>query len=86
MTILTCFQGSAGVITFNRPHRYNATDLETICQIAEFLKEARQNNSVKKIILTSDHPKAFCAGGDIRALYDSGRNKTSFAYQFFWDE
>lgn len=71
MTIIVSFQEAAAVVTLNRPHRYNAADLDTISQITEFLNKVREEDSVKKIILTSDHPKAFCAGGDIRMAYDA---------------
>ncbi len=84
MTIITSFQGVAAVITLNRPHRYNATDLATILQITELLNELRQNDRIKKIILTSDHPKAFCAGGDIRAAYEAMQsNKLAQVMRFF---
>lgn len=85
VTILTRFQGCAAVITLNRPHRYNATDLETILQIAEFLNELRQNDKIKKVILTSDHPKAFCAGGDIHAAYIAMKNNDLSQGKVFFD-
>lgn len=75
MTILTRFQGNAAIITLNRPQRYNATDLETIQQITDFLSKYSRNNNIEKIIITSEHPKAFCAGGDIRAAYDAIQNQ-----------
>ncbi len=75
MTIIVNFQESAAIVTLNRPHRYNAADLDTISQITEFLNKAREEDSIKKIILTSDHPKAFCAGGDIRMAYDAIKSK-----------
>lgn len=74
MTILTRFQGNAAVIVLNRPQQYNATNLETIQKIAQFLSECSKNNQVEKIIITSEHPKAFCAGGDIRAAYEAMKN------------
>jgi enoyl-CoA hydratase len=74
VTIITRFQGTAAVITLNRPQCYNAIDSGTISQIVVFLNEIRENNLVKKIIITSDHPKAFCVGGDIRAAYEALKN------------
>ncbi len=74
MTILTRFQGNAAIITLNRPERYNATNLEIIYKISQFLAECATNNKVEKIIITSNHPKAFCAGGDIKAAYDAMEN------------
>ena len=71
MTVIISFQEAAAFIKLNRPHRYNATDLDTIFQITELLNKFREEDSVQKIILASDHPKAFCAGGDIRVAYDA---------------
>lgn len=71
-------------MVLNRPHRYNATDLETIQQITQFLSNCSTNNHVEKIIITSNHPKAFCAGGDIRAAYDAMQtNNIGFGLKFF---
>lgn len=69
MAILGCFEGNAAIITLNRPEKLNATNLETIQQISLFLQKCAANDAVQKIIITSDHPKAFCAGGDISAVY-----------------
>ena len=84
MTISISFQESAAIITLNRPHRYNAVDLDTVSEMLTFLNEARENDSVKKIILISTHPKAFCAGGDIRMAYDAIKNHDiQYAITFF---
>jgi enoyl-CoA hydratase/carnithine racemase len=84
VTISTRFQGSAAIVVLNRPHRYNATDLKTIQQITQFLSDCSTNNYVEKIIITSNHPKAFCAGGDIRAAYDAMQtNNMGFGLKFF---
>lgn len=74
MTILTHFQGNAAIITLNRPERYNAINLKTIQEISVFLSKCATDKAIKKIIITSEHPKAFCAGGDIRAAYDAMEN------------
>lgn len=84
MTINITFKETAAIITLNRPHRYNAIDLDTISEILTFLSETRKNDSVKKIILTSAHPKAFCAGGDIRMAYDAIKNNDiNYGIAFF---
>ena len=87
MTISISFQESVAIITLNRPHRYNAVDLDTVSEMLTFLNEAREKDSVKKIILTSAHPKAFCAGGDIRMAYDAIKNRDiSYVIAFFETE
>jgi enoyl-CoA hydratase len=42
--------------------------------------------AVKVVVIRGGGDRAFCAGGDIRALYESGKAKTSYALQFYRDE
>ena len=87
MTILTKIEGYAGIIILNRPHKYNAIDLITIRQITQFLNESLQNDKIKKIILTSNHSKAFCSGGDIYAAYQALKiNDFAHGNEFFKEE
>jgi enoyl-CoA hydratase/carnithine racemase len=37
-------------------------------------------------LINSNSPKAFCAGGDIRFLYDSYQNGTANYQRYFADE
>lgn len=84
MAIKTEIAGKALVVTLDRSHRYNATDIVAINAIHELLDDNLENNRVDRIIITSDHPKAFCAGGDVRAVYDLiTQNKLAEAKNFF---
>lgn len=38
------------------------------------------------VVIRGAGERAFCAGGDIRALYDSGKAKTPYALEFYRDE
>jgi enoyl-CoA hydratase len=70
MAIKVELVGKALVVTLDRSHRYNATDINTINALHELLDQYAQNNAVERMLITSDHPKAFCAGGDVRAVYE----------------
>jgi enoyl-CoA hydratase len=41
---------------------------------------------VKVVVIQGAGDRAFCAGGDIRSLYESGQNKTPYALNFYRDE
>jgi 1,4-dihydroxy-2-naphthoyl-CoA synthase len=45
-----------------------------------------RTNKFKAILINSNSPKAFCAGGDIRFLYDSYQNGTPIISAIFADE
>lgn len=87
MTIITKLQNNTAIITLNRHNRYNAIDIKTIRDISSFLSICKNNDKIKKIIITSEHPKAFCAGGDIRMAYLAMQNNhQDQASDFFKEE
>ena len=55
-------------ITFNRPNVLNALNRKTIEELGEVLNAARDDNSVRVLILTGAGEKAFVAGADIGEL------------------
>lgn len=84
MTIKSNFVGQTIVVTLDRPHKLNATDIITINSLHDLLDSSADNSKVERILITSDHPKAFCAGGDVRAVYDLiTNNKIDEAKNFF---
>src|SRR4030042_5303398 len=56
-------------IYLNRPHAFNAFDLEMIELLAKTLISLSMDNSVSGIIISGEG-KAFCAGGDLRWAYN----------------
>lgn len=60
--------GSAAIITLNKPQTLNALDLAMLRGMAALLDEWADDAAVKTVVIRSSSPKAFCAGGDIRAL------------------
>ncbi|NOD75282.1 MULTISPECIES: enoyl-CoA hydratase/isomerase family protein [unclassified Ruegeria] len=76
--------GRAGRITLTRPHALNALSYEMCMAIDTAMRNWREDDAVDLIILDAEGEKAFCAGGDIAELYDTG-TKGDYAYgQTFW--
>ena len=79
-----------GRITLNSPETLNSLTLSMINSISPQLDKWAQKEEIICIILESIGDRAFCAGGDIRALYESmvkhpgGPNP--FAEKFFESE
>ncbi len=75
-----------GRIILNRPHALNALTFQMIISIQEQLSKWANDTNVKIVLVTSSSPKAFCAGGDIRWLYESGQGTHHEQLRFFWHE
>lgn len=60
------------LITLNRPDRFNAFDEPFIRLLAERLSKVSRDSQIKGVVLTGAG-KAFCAGGDLKALSEVGR-------------
>jgi len=75
-----------GLVTLNRPRQLNALSYPMITALAAQLDAWASQDDVDAVVLRGAGPKAFCAGGDIRALYDSHREGTPLQRQFFIDE
>ena len=76
--------GCAGRITLTRPKALNAMTYDMADAIEAALDAWATDDAVKLVIIDAEGDKAFCAGGDIQKLYDTGR-AGDFAYgQNFW--
>lgn len=79
-------RGALGLITLNRPKALNALTQGMCVAMKAQLDEWAKDDAVKSVAIQGAGERAFCAGGDIRALYESGKAKTSYALQFYRDE
>ena len=59
-------------ITVDRPEVHNAFRPQTLIEVDQALRIAREDESVGAIILTGAGGQAFCSGGDQRVRGDSG--------------
>ncbi len=77
-------------ITLNAERRLNSIDLPMIEALYDALKSWQINESVVCVWLEGAGEKAFCAGGDVRRLYQSmiehPNGKNSYAESFFTTE
>lgn len=79
--------GHAGRITLNRPRALNAMTYEMCMAIDAVLKTWRDDPAVSLVIIDAAGDKAFCAGGDIAELYDTGtKGNFDFGRTFWRDE
>ncbi|KIC29650.1 enoyl-CoA hydratase/isomerase family protein [Leisingera sp. ANG-M6] len=76
--------GQAGRITFTRPKALNAMSYEMCMAIDAAMREWAEDDAVKLVVIDAEGDKAFCAGGDIAELYDTG-TKGDYSYgRTFW--
>ena len=59
-------------ITINRPEVRNAFRPQTVFELKEAFKLAREDQNIGVIILTGEGEKAFCSGGDQKIRGDKG--------------
>ncbi len=74
---LSAVRNHIGHLTLNRPAGLNALTLEMIRQLHGQLAEWAEDPAIHAVVLRGNGEKAFCAGGDIRFLYDSFKAATS---------
>ncbi len=83
-------RGKSGHITLNRPKALNALTLPMIRAIDPQSRAWAKDASVGTIVLTGAGEKAFCAGGDVRAVYEAGKGingaDRSLTRDFFFEE
>jgi enoyl-CoA hydratase len=66
-------EGSAGIIRLNRPKAINAVTLEMFRDIDKALDRFEADPAVAVILLEGAGDRGLCAGGDIRALWESSK-------------
>ncbi len=80
-------QGFAGRITLNRPKALNALSYQMCLEIEAALDTWREDDAVKLVIIDANGDKAFCAGGDIQEMYDTGMaGDFDYGRRFWADE
>ncbi|SOY63390.1 enoyl-CoA hydratase/isomerase family protein [Cupriavidus taiwanensis] len=75
-----------GIATLNRPRQLNALSYPMIVALGARMEAWANDDAIRAVVLRGAGPKAFCAGGDIRALTDSYRDGTPLHRRFFIDE
>ncbi|XP_033624130.1 3-hydroxyisobutyryl-CoA hydrolase, mitochondrial-like [Asterias rubens] len=74
------------VITLNRPKALNALNQSMIRLITPKLREWASDSSNSMVIIKGAGGKAFCAGGDIKAVTEAGKAGDPMSTDFFKEE
>ena len=67
-TVIVRREGRVGRLVLNRPQALNAIDLPMIRACTRALRDWRDQPHVHAVVIEGAGDRAFCAGGDIRAL------------------
>jgi enoyl-CoA hydratase len=78
-------EGAAGVIRLNRPKTINAVTLEMFRDVDKALDQFEADPAVGLILLEGAGERGLCAGGDIRALYESSQARGDLG-KILWRE
>jgi 3-hydroxyisobutyryl-CoA hydrolase len=84
--VLVKHDGRMGLVTLNRPKALNSLNLGMIKTIKKTYKAWDVDPNVRVVVLRSGDSKAFCAGGDVRALYKAGKENEPLKTEFFVNE
>ncbi|GGD34069.1 enoyl-CoA hydratase/isomerase family protein [Sinisalibacter lacisalsi] len=77
-------EGRAGRITLTRPQALNALTWAMCREVAAALTRWRDDAEVRLVLIDAEGDKAFCAGGDIQEMYDTGRHGDFDYGRRFW--
>src|SRR6476661_6911494 len=66
-------EGTVGVIRLNRPKAINSVTLEMFRDVDKALDQFEADPAVAVILLEGAGERGLCAGGDIRALWESSK-------------
>ncbi|QPK79826.1 enoyl-CoA hydratase/isomerase family protein [Corynebacterium lizhenjunii] len=81
--VLRSVNHRTGLLELNRPRALNSLNPEMIAIITQALRDWENDPDIDQVLLYSGHPKAFCAGGDVRhardlLLADKGKEVDAF--------
>jgi enoyl-CoA hydratase len=79
-------RGALGLITLNRPKALNALTHGMCLGLIRMLGEWAADDAVKTVAIRGAGERAFCAGGDVRAMYESSLAGSNAAAKFLADE
>ncbi|MGD9615873.1 MAG: enoyl-CoA hydratase/isomerase family protein [Alphaproteobacteria bacterium] len=81
--------GGAATVTLNRPRALNAFTLGMYRRFDPMLRAWEDDPSVRAVLVRGAGERAFCAGGDVRAVCEAGRGiagPRDLTSVFFWEE
>ncbi|KII37205.1 crotonase [Pseudomonas fluorescens] len=84
--VLAAVRNRIGHLTLNRPSGLNALTLPMVRLLQQQLRSWDQDPEVVAVVLRAAGEKAFCAGGDIRMLYESHKSGNGLHELFLEEE
>jgi enoyl-CoA hydratase/carnithine racemase len=84
--VLFDVSGAAGIVTLNRPKALNALTHDMALAISTKLVEWAEADNVGQVVIRATGEKAFCAGGDVRRLFEQGKARDTGFLEFYHDE
>jgi enoyl-CoA hydratase len=79
-------EGGVGRLTLNRPDALHALTLSMCHAMTKALLAWQDDPAIRLVMLDHSSGRGFCAGGDVRFLYDSLKAGDGQAIRFFHDE
>jgi enoyl-CoA hydratase len=79
-------EGKAGRITLDRPQVLNALTYDMVKAVARALDGWEHDDGVHLVMIEGAGERAFCAGGDIQSLYQTGRSHPESGRRFWLEE
>jgi enoyl-CoA hydratase len=82
-------EGGVGTVLLNRPKALNAFTLDMYRQLEPELHQWAEDPAVHAVLVEGAGDRAFCAGGDVRRVYEAGKGISgdpSFTSVFFAEE
>ncbi len=82
-------RGGLACLTINRPQALNALTLENYRRFAPALAAWTEDPAIRAVVVRGAGGRAFCAGGDVRAVYEAGSGlagNRSLTAAFFREE
>lgn len=70
--VMTSIRNTTGVIELTRPKALNSLNREMIDTMRHALEQWRDNDSVTQVLVYAPE-RSFCAGGDVREIYEAVR-------------
>src|SRR5213078_4471059 len=66
-------EGGVATVTLNRPQALNAFTLDMYRRFDPMLRAWADDSAIRAVLIRGAGERAFCAGGDVRAIYEAGR-------------
>ncbi|MBR9726857.1 enoyl-CoA hydratase/isomerase family protein [Shewanella intestini] len=89
-TLGTLSGQSVGIVTLNIEKALNALNLDMVKAMTKQLQQWQQDDNIAFVVIDASGDKAFCAGGDVRAIYHASianpNEITQEASEFFTQE